>query len=345
MSLGQEAEDRHEERGTQHADDAHAVALALEEVVGGPAGEERAQDAGDLEGRNGPTGVLDRQPAVLGQELGAPVENAHAHDVDEEVGDAEGPHPAVAPDHHRLETAARLLAHLFRVGAQPRVGQIRKFYILGLIAQPGEDHDGAGHGQAGRDPEAPFPGSDVSGILECLLRGVGHAVVGQVGRDASDDCGVGAEVRSERAHQVAADDDGQGGADRVGAVPYRHLGGQLRGVDPVGEDPCAGRVAHALEILVEDDDHAHDPHEGLDQFRAVLDARDPGAEVGAEAEGEVGGGAQQQAQGHDDASPDAVYHIAVDEAREAVDERPGEDDPSEIRVRDPVFSRESRHGQ
>ena len=136
-----------------------------------------------------------------------------------------------------------------------------------------------------------------------------------------------------------------GGADRVGAVPYRHLGSQFRGVDPVGEDPCAGRVAHALEILVEDDDHAHDPHEGLDQFRAVLDARDPGAEVGAEAEGEVGGGAQQQAQGHDDASPDAVYHIAVDEAREAVDERPGEDDPSEIRVRDPVFGREPRHGQ
>ena len=182
-------------------------------------------------------------------------------------------------------------------------------------------------------------------IDESLLGGIGHVVVRKVLRDTLHCLGIGTEVGAQGAHQVTTEDDGQRRSHGVGTVPDRHLRGQFRGMDPMRKHAGTRREAHALEVLVQDNRHAHDQDEGLDEAGPILHPCDPRAEVGTETEGEVGNGTEYQTRGHYDAGADAVHDISVDETRETVNQRAGKENPAEALVRDTKFGRQTRHGQ
>lgn len=111
----------------------HVVAFALEDMVGSPPGEERAADSGNLESGDGPACLRDIKTAALREEFGPPVEDAHANDIDKEVGDAEGPYPTVLPYHDLLKLFTVFLVFYVDI-AEGRAGEIRKSYFFGLIA-------------------------------------------------------------------------------------------------------------------------------------------------------------------------------------------------------------------
>lgn len=214
--------------------------------------------------------MLHADPLRLAQQRGAPVEHREADDVDEEVGDAQNPNQRVAED--MLAQEGAVFGPLGGCGILLvlRLGplQLGKAHRRGGVAQEDGQRDGSRERDAGRKPEAPAPGPRMGG---------------------SD---------AHVAHDVAAENHHQSGANRVRGVPPRHLRGQLGGGHPVGQQPRAGREARPLQHAV---DHPHDAHEEyhrVGELRAVVFARKPVGDIFAESEGEVREGAERQTDGH-----------------------------------------------
>lgn len=116
-------------------------------------------------------------------------------------------------------------------------------------------------------------------------------------------------------------------------------------MNPVGQDACARRIAHALAILVQDDDDTHEENEHRGEVGAAFGSRDERADIHAEAKGEVGHGTQEQAQGHHYVALDAVYHITIDEARRSVYEGAEKQYPAEALVGNAILTGQARHGK
>ena len=190
------------------------VSLALEDVVRGPACEQRADDAGDLKRGHCPASLGDVEAAALGEELRSPVEDTHSHHIHEEVGNAERPHPAILPNHLHLKLLAVFLVLHVNL-SERRAGQVGQASVLRLVAQAHQHEHRATEGDDGRNPEAPFPRAYVCGVVESLCRGVSHVVVGQVLGYPCHHVSVGTHVGAERAHDGAAHYHGEGGAHRV----------------------------------------------------------------------------------------------------------------------------------
>ena len=152
-------------------------------------------------------------------------------------------------------------------------------------------------------------------------------------------------ARAHVAHDVAAEDDDQSRADRMRGVPHRHLGGQLLGRNPVGEQPRAGREARPLQHAV---DHPHDAHEEdqrIVELRTRTLARDPLAHVDAETEGEIGQRAERESRGHEEACVEPVGQNTVDETRKAVDQPVERKENTQAGFRNTQVGFEPRHGQ
>lgn len=157
------------------------------------------------------------------------------------------------------------------------------------VAQEEYQSDRPGESDGRGDPEAPFPGPDMIGPA------------------------------AARPHDIAAEDHHQTGSDRVRGVPHRHLGGQLAGRDPVGQQPGAGRESRTLQQAVH---HPHDPHEEdhcIGEPVARMLARDPAGDILAESEGEVGQRTECQSDGHVPAGVHAIGQNAVHKTRKSVD--------------------------
>ena len=129
-----------------------------------------------------------------------------------------------------------------------------------------------------------------------------------------------------QADDIAAEDDGQSGADRVRGVPDRHLGRQPFGDDPVGHQPRAGRDAHALEPAVENPEDAQRQHRGAESEEQVADA------------------AENESRDQKVACVAAVAPDAVDELRESVDQSVEREEEAEVGFRDAHLLVEIRHG-
>ena len=343
---GKLPENENEERGPGHAEDARAVRAALQPFVGRPAREEHAQDAGDLEHRHEPPRVLHAHALRLAQKRRTPVKHREAHDVDEEVGKAQNPDQRVLEDVFHQEGAmlvALLLAlDLFRLGAL----QFGKAHRRGGVAQEEHQSQRPGHRNARGDPEAPPPGPVVRGEVHHRGHALGiGGIDAQVGGDLRHRGGVAADVLAHVAHQVAAENHHKTRTDRVRGVPHRHLRGQLLGRDPVGQQPRARRESRTLQQAVDHPHHAHEEDHRVGELRAHVFARDPVGDVLAEAEGEVGKGAERQSDGHVPAGVHPVGEDAVDEARESVDQSVERQKDTEARLRDAEVRLQARHGQ
>ena len=191
--------------------------------------------------------------------------------------------------------------------------QLGKAHRRGGVAQEDGQRDGSRERDAGRKPEAPTPGPRMGG---------------------SD---------AHVAHDVAAENHHQSGANRVRGVPPRHLRGQLGGGHPVGQQPRAGREARPLQHAV---DHPHDAHEEyhrVGELRAVVFARKPVGDIFAESEGEVREGAERQTDGHVPAGVHAVGQHAVDEAREAIDHSVERQEDAQTRLGDAEVGLQTGH--
>ena len=147
------------------------------------------------------------------------------------------------------------------------------------------------------------------------------------------------------AHDVAAENHHQSGANRVRGVPPRHLRGQLGGGHPVGQQPRAGREARPLQHAV---DHPHDAHEEyhhVGELRAVVFARKPVGDIFAESEGEVREGAERQTDGHVPAGVHAVGQDTVHETRKPVDHTVQGQENTQAGFRDPQVGLQAGHRQ
>ena len=116
-------------------------------------------------------------------------------------------------------------------------------------------------------------------------------------------------------------------------------------MNPVGQYTCTRGISHALTVLIEDNDNAHKEDEHRSKVGAVVGSYDEGREVNAEAEGEVGQSAAEQARCHHQTALYTVDDIAVDEARCAVNQRAGKQYPAEALVGYAIFCRKPGHGQ
>ena len=96
---GHKGEDSQEHHSSCHCKKAHSMGLALEDVVGGPPGEDGAYDGGKFKYSHADGGIVYLHSAVFGKELGTPVQHAHTEYIHENVGKGEHPYPLVAEDH------------------------------------------------------------------------------------------------------------------------------------------------------------------------------------------------------------------------------------------------------
>ena len=324
------------------------MGLAVEDMVRGPAPENHAEVAADEfeeehQGRGGGHG----KALVLRQEGRAPVQAGEAHDIDEEIGDGEGPDDPVAID--MLLDESGMLRGFFRRGDDGLfllADDLGKADVRRGILHRKEEEDRADEGDGGRDQEAPAPGTVVGGEVQDLRIGeVGEAEVGGDGRDGVRIAAqVGAHVGDD---DPAAEGDGKAGADGMGHVPDRHLGRQLLGLDPLGEGLGAGRDAHALKEPVDHPEGTHDVHEGGGERSAVTGRRadaeqQAGEEIGT-AEEDIDESAEQQAETHHLTGAVAVGDDADDIAGEAVDDPVEGQEKAELGLGNAEFRPEDGH--
>ena len=150
---------------------------------------------------------------------------------------------------------------------------------------------------------------------------------------------------AHRCHDVAAEDGHDRGSYRVGGVPDRHLGSQLIGGNPVGEQTVARGESRALEEVVQQQEQAEDEHHGVDKLRSRALAGDEVAQVGAKTEGVVGCGTEQQSYRHVVAGVEAVGEIAVEKSRRTIDHRHQGHDDTEAGLGDAIFGGEAGDGK
>ena len=232
--------------------------------------------------------------------------------------------------------------HLGGLGAL----QLGKPYRGRRVAQEDDQPDGSGESDGRRNPEAPFPRADVRGGDHHPLHP--RSIVGrhaQVGGDGRHGVGIARHIGSQRPHDIAAEDHHEARADRVRGIPHRHLGRQLRGRNPVGQQTRAGRKSRSLQQAVDDPHDAHEENQRVGELAAVVLSRDPVGDVLAEAEREVGQGAQRKTHGHVPAGVHPVGQNAVGEAREAVDQAVQSEEDAEARLRNAEVGFEAGHGQ
>ncbi len=174
-----------------------------------------------------------------------------------------------------------------------------------------------------------------------------HRIVGQRGVETQQIVAyrgerglVGRHVAAHRAHYVSAEDGEQAGAYRVRGVPHRHLGGQLGGRNPVGQQSGARRESAALKDVVEHQQDAEQHHQSMGR-----DAEPDSENLRAEAERHACQHAQQQSDGHVPAAVHAVGDESVHEARQTVNETYDGHYETEARVRDAVLGRKARDGE
>ena len=149
------------------------LALALEKLVGNETGDNHPDNAADLKGRNGNTGLL-RSEALgsLGHEFRAPVEDRKTDDIDEKVGNRQELDNRI-PENHLPDKDLIMSRRIILVHRGLRPFQFRQTDGFRRIAdgEPHENH--AGKADQGRNPEAPLPGSD-------MFRGLNDGRIGDI---------------------------------------------------------------------------------------------------------------------------------------------------------------------
>lgn len=242
-----------------------------------------------------------REAARLLQEGRAPVEHGETHDIDEEVGHGQPPDHGIEEDllaQERLELLRRIVFVELRLGAL-QFGQADR---LGRIAQRNDDEDHAQHRDGSRNPERPLPGAD-------MLQRIGDIGFGRSGvhlfgdarrilHDALPHLRIARHIRTRVAHQIPAQDRDDEGADRVRSVPDRHLGRQLLGRNPMRDQAVARREAAPLEHVVQNQQHAEQDDQRMDERRPVGLPRNPCADDRTAAENEVDDRTHRQARHH-----------------------------------------------
>ena len=142
------------------------LSLAFEELVRNETGDNHPDNAADLKGRNGNTGLL-RSEALgsLGHEFRAPVKNGKTDDIDEKVGNRQEPDNRI-PENHLPDKDLIMSRRIVLVHRGLRPFQFRQTDGFRRIAdgEPHENH--TGKTDQGRNPEAPLPGSDVLRSLD-----------------------------------------------------------------------------------------------------------------------------------------------------------------------------------
>ena len=128
----------------------------------------------------------------------------------------------------------------------------------------------------------------------------------------------------------------------MGGVPDRHLGSQLIGGNPVGEQAVAWGDPRALEEVVQQQEQAEDEHHGVDKLWSRALAGDEVTQVGAKTEGVVGCGTEQQSYRHVVAR---VGEIAVEKSRRTIDHRHQGHDDTEAGLGDAIFGGKSGDGK
>ena len=223
-------------------------------------------------------------------------------------------------------------------------------HALRRVLKGEQTEDGRAHGYDRGDDEAHAPGAIVTGVTHNAGGLIRHSQLipaldahGEVACDALHYLRVAAHIRAQAGHNHTADYHCEETSYRVRSVPDTHLGAQLVRRDPLREHTRARRITAALEILVEHYRDAHHEDEHIDKLRAFVYTGDGITQVHAEAEAEVGGGAEEEADGHEHFRADLLHYETVDEAAEAVDQRAYGDDDTETGVADAVFGREARH--
>ena len=219
---------------------------------------------------------------------------------------------------------------------------------LGRIAQRNDDEDHAQHRDGSRNPERPLPGAD-------MLQRIGDIGFGRSGvhlfgdarrilHDALPHLRIARHIRTRVAHQIPAQDRDDEAADRVRSVPDRHLGRQLLGRNPMRDQAVARREAAPLEHVVQNQQHAEQDDQRMDERRPVGLPRNPCADDRTAAENEVDDRTHRQARHHVPTAVGAVRQYAVDEFRHAVDQPDEGHDDAEGRFRDAVLGRKTGNG-
>ena len=163
--------------------------------------------------------------------------------------------------------------------------------------------------------------------------------------DALPHLRIARHIRTRMAHQIPAQDRDDEGADRVRSVPDRHLGRQLLGRNPMRDQAVARREAAPLEHVVQNQQHAEQDDQRMDERRPVGLPRNPCADDRTAAENEVDDRTHRQARHHVPAAVGAVRQYAVDEFRHAVDQPDEGHDDAEGRFRDAVLGRKTGNGE
>ena len=155
--------------------------------------------------------------------------------------------------------------------------------------------------------------------------------------------GIGTQVHTQMTHNITTNNHSRSSTDRVRGIPYRHLGRQLRWVNPMGQHTCTRRITQTLEILVQDDRDTHQQNQHIDHLRALGHTCNCVAQVVTATERNICRRAQQQTDSHHRAGADLIDHKTIDKARKSIDERADTDDDTETCIRNAVFGCQSGH--
>ena len=248
-----EAEYRYQ--GTDHTDETGACRATLEQLVACPTCYEHTYNTEYLEYEDSDACPLCAHTAVLTQEGRSPVEHRKADDIDEEVGYSQCPDDRVLP--HVLADEGRdlgcglgaLLALLVALL------KFRQAYALWCVAQDSCGDEDTDSSDDTWDDEHHLPRAIV---LRCRYHCAVGDILAEVGCDGGDNIGIARHIATHHTHNEYAEDASQACTNRVGGVPNRHLGGQLRCRYPTRNQSAARRESATLEELIEDVEYRYE---------------------------------------------------------------------------------------